>query len=721
MVAPLRRDLVLLGGGHTHMLALRSLSMRPPPGSRLTLVSDTDYAPYSGMLPGLVAGHYRFEEAHIDLRRFCQTRSIRFIKARVTGINPDLGRVQLHNRPALEYDFLSINVGAQPELDTTPGAREYAIPVKPVGSFYARWNRLLERLHQTEDRLRVLVIGGGAGSVEIALAVDFRLQGRAQLSLICGSQLLPDYNPRVRNAARTALASRGISVHEQSRVREVQAGTVEIGVDTTMEYDELLWCTGVTPSPWIADTGMAVNDAGFLLVDDSLQVVGQPGHFAAGDVAVQQQNPRPRAGVFAVRQAPVLAENLAAVITGQKPREHKPQQMFLSLLSLGAKQAIAERGPFAARGRWVWRWKDRIDRAFMAQFDEAAPAMEIQPTAAELCGGCGAKLPADMLRRALTVVASEYPETLALDQFQDDATLLTWDASSPLVQSVDTLRALIDDVFEMGRIATIHALSDLYAMAAVPHSAQLHICLPPLAATLQQRDLEQLLLGVARELEAADCKLIGGHSMEGSELSIGLTVNGAWRGGKLLRKKGGIAGDVIVMTKPLGVGVAFAAAMHGAVTGQTLAAAVGSMLLSNADAAEIALKHGVTACTDLTGFGLLGHLLEMLPSDLAAQIAPDTLPLLPGTPGLWDAGYRSTLHPGNAALVPANQDWPPSCFDPQTSGGLLLFAAAERAPALLNALQSAGYEHATVIGELQQRRSGGPLHRLATAHASASP
>ncbi|MEM0954172.1 MAG: selenide, water dikinase SelD [Pseudomonadota bacterium] len=709
MAAPLRSDLVLLGGGHTHMLALRRLTMQPPPGARLTLVSDHDYAAYSGMLPGLVAGHYRFDEAHIDLRRFCAARGVRFIRAAVTGVDATLGRVQLANRPSLEYDLLSINVGAQPELSSVPGALEYALPVKPVGSFYKRWSVLLDSVIRHQGRLCIPVVGGGAGSVEIALAVDFRLQGRADVALVCGSGLLPGYNPRVRKTVRRVLQQRGIRLYEESRVQSVQAGVVQIEDGTVLEFDELLWCTGVAAAAWLRTSGLTVNDAGFLLVDDSLQLEGCPGVFAAGDVAVQRDNPRPRAGVFAVRQSPVLADNLAASMAGKPLRKHQPQQLFLSLLSLGDAEAVAERGPFTLRGKWIWRWKDHIDQKFMAQFTAPATAMELTQLSQNLCGGCGAKLPADRLRQALAVVASAYPNTVVVQQLHDDAALLSWQAGSTLVQSVDSLRALVDDMHQMGRIAAVHALSDLYAMGATPKSAQLHLCLPEQTAKLQQRDLEQLLLGVVCELASADCQLVGGHSMEGAELSIGLTVNGALEQGGALRKQGGEVGDAVLVTKPLGVGVAFAAAMQAAASSASLSAALQSMLVSNAAAAIIAREQHVSACTDLTGFGLLGHLLEMLPSRLAAMINPELVPLFPGTKALWEAGYRSTLHAGNEVSVRSSLDWPPSCFDPQTSGGLLLFVEADRAQATLDALQSSGYEQAAIIGKLCSRDNGDAL------------
>ena len=698
-----RRDLLLLGGGHTHALALRMLAMKPPPGLRMTLVSDTAFAPYSGMLPGLVAGHYAFEEAHIDLRRFCAARGVRFVEARAAGIDVATGRVALEGRPALEYDLLSINIGAQPELDSVPGAREYAMPVKPVGTFYRRWQQLERRLKEApEHSARIVLVGGGAGSVELALAMRHRLGEGPEITLLCGESLLPGYNRGARETVRRQCRRVGIQLRESARVTAVDAGEAAVNDTDVVSFDELVWCTGAVPVSWLKNTGMPLDDRGFLKVDDTLQVTGFPGVFAAGDVAIQTRHPRPRAGVFAVRQAPILAKNLAALAQRRPLSKHRPQHRFLSLLSLGEQRAVADRGFLWASGAWVWRWKDRIDRRFMEQFDELPPPMEAPASGPDMhCGGCGAKLPASLLRGALAEVASVFPRNIAPEQLRDDAAILEWPAGKPLVQSVDTLRALVDDPWLMGRITAVHALSDLYAMGATPHSAQVHVCLAYAAPALQSRELVQLMSGLVAELSAADCRLVGGHSMEGPELSLGLTINGI-PGQMTLPKTGARAGDRLLLTKPLGTGVIFAAAMVGRAGGAALAAAIASMLRSNRDAAALAAEYRVNACTDVTGFGLAGHLQEMLEAGQQARLDPGALPLLEGAAELWQAGFRSTLHAGNEASANLTEEWPPALFDPQTSGGLLLALPAARAATLLRALQDCGHDAAD-IGEVVSR------------------
>ena len=374
----LQQDLVLVGGGHSHALALRMLAMDPIAGLRITLISPASHTPYSGMLPGLVAGHYSFEQTHIDLARLCQWAGVRFIAAEVTALDPARRRLSLSGRPAVDYDLCSIDIGSQPELDSVPGARAHSVPVKPVAGLWQRWRELEVSLNTAVER-QLALVGGGAGSVELALAMAHRLAERpVSIALYCGaSNILQGYNSRARAAVMAALARHGVHVHLDSRVVKVDDDALVLDDGRRQLYDDLFWCTGAAAAPWLADSGLSCDAQGFLLIDDTLRSVDDPTVFAAGDIASQVNHPRPKAGVYAVRQAPVLAHNLRASLLGRSLREHRPQQRFLALVSLGDRQATADRSFFSASGLWVWHWKDRIDREFMDRFRHL-PAMTIR-------------------------------------------------------------------------------------------------------------------------------------------------------------------------------------------------------------------------------------------------------------------------------------------------------------------------------------------------------
>jgi selenide,water dikinase len=428
--------------------------------------------------------------------------------------------------------------------------------------------------------------------------------------------------------------------------------------------------------------------------------------FGAGDIAVQVNHPRPKAGVYAVRQAPVLAANLRAASQGGPLREHHPQTRFLSLLSLGPQVAAAERSVFSAHGRWVWHWKNHIDRKFMGLFLDlparrmgAAVAAVPEDTQAP-CGGCGAKVGGVELRAALVKLRERYPQLDPQLGLDDTAVI---DAGQALLQSTDQLRALIDDPWLMGRIAAQHALSDAYASGARPHSALAQLSLPFADEKLQQRDLAAVLDGALLTLSAAECPLVGGHTMQGPELQLGFTINAVLDGQQAMSKRGARVGDALILGKALGVGALFAAHMQQRADGRDIDAALRTMLQSNAEAAAIARRFDAHALTDITGFGLAGHLLEMLDGHLGARVELEALPVLAGAEAAMEQGIFSTLHESNQRLAAMECDNSTAraqlLFDPQTSGGLLMAVPASAAEAALAALKGAGYA-AALIGEV---------------------
>ena len=312
----------------------------------------------------------------------------------------------------------------------------------------------------------------------------------------------------------------------------------------------------------------------------------------------------------------------------------------------------------------------------------------------------------DATGRVVRVLGTRAPGHCRAEDLGDDTAQSPGGEGRPLVQSLDVLRQLLADPWLMGRIAANHALSDLYASGARPISALASVTLPFASEALLQRELEQLLAGALHEFAAADCRLTGGHSLQGAELNLGFVVNGAPPAGESLLPKTGLApGDKLVLTKPLGTGALFAAHMQLRADGRDISHAIDSMLQSNAQAAELARAHGASACTDITGFGLAGHLLEMLLPGQSARLHCAALPVLPGALEALDAGLRSSMHEANAAMAAdlargggARQ----IIFDPQTSGGLLIGIAAERAQLLCEALQSAGYAQAAIAGEVTE-------------------
>ena len=739
---PVLRDILLVGGGHSHVGVLRAFGMRPAPGVRLTLVCTDAHTPYSGMLPGYVAGHYDFDAVHIDLSRLATFAGARFICAEATGIDRAAHQLVLRDRPPMAYDRLSINIGSSPQVGQVPGAAEHALPVKPIFQFNQRWLALLERVRHHAGRLRIAVVGGGAGGVELLLAMQYRLcnelcklnRDPADLAFVlftADSTILPTHNAGVRRRFSDVLRQRGVEVHTDAAVQQVAHGRVRTAGGRWFDADEIVWVTQAGGAAWLAGTGLALDARGFVRVNDHLQSVTDPHVFAAGDVASLDARPLEKAGVFAVRMARPLAENLRRSLQEQPLQVYRPQRRWLALISTGDRYAVASRGALGFSGAWVWRWKDWVDQRFMRRFSER-PALDATPPTsspagsrlaltpdeslqaisalAMRCGGCGAKVGATVLSRTLGALAPiERDDVLIGLHAPDDAAVMRVPPGKALVHTVDFFRAFIDDPYVFGKVAAQHALGDIFAMGALPQSATAIVTMPPGLESKVEQQLLQMMTGAVEVLNAAGCALVGGHTGEGSELALGFAINGLIddKPGQVMHKGGMVPGDVLVLTKPVGTGTLFAAHARGVARGRWVQAALQSMVVSNQRGAQLLREFGATACTDLTGFGLLGHLVEMTrPSGVDARIDLSAVPLLDGALECVAMGIVSSLQSANVRLCRAvrNQEAHaqnpryPLLFDPQTAGGLLASVPATQALACVAALRAAGYVHTAIIG-----------------------
>ncbi len=737
--SPVVKDLVLVGGGHAHVAVLRRFGMQPLPGLRITLVTRDVHTPYSGMLPGYLAGHYAYDECHIDLRPLAHFAGARLYHAEVEGLDLTQRQLQVAGRPAVAYDLLSINIGSRPRTLDVPGAALYAMPVKPIDRFLNDWKNLTARILENRGPFRILVVGGGAGGVELALATQYRLRqlltaggddpSRLHYTLLAReAEILPTHNAGVQARFRRVLDERAINVRTGHKVLEVTPDAVLAEDRPPVAADAVLWVTNASTPDWPGAAGLAVDDEGFIQVDAQLQSVSHPGVFAAGDVAALP-DPRPKSGVFAVRQGPILAENLRRAATGQRLKRYLPQRHFLGLISTGDRYAVASRAGWSLEGAWVWQVKDWIDRRFMARFNDLPHMPEEQDapklaagiadgeairelsTLAMRCGGCGAKVGSTVLTRVMQRLSSgTRGDVLVGLDAPDDAAVLSVPPGKLLVQSVDYFRAFLDDPYTFGQIAANHALGDLFAMGAEAQSALAIATVPYGRERVVEATLYDLMNGALKILEPTGAVLAGGHSSEGAELAFGLTVNGLVDPETVWRKGGLRPGDQLVLTKPLGTGTLFAADMRRLAKGRWIDEAIACMLLTSQAAATCLQRHRATACTDVTGFGLLGHLVEMTrASGVDAILELSAIPLLEGSAATVAAGILSSLQPQNLRLRRAVRDLErtarhphfPLLFDPQTAGGLLAGVPAEHAAACVTELRALGYPAAAVIGRVE--------------------
>lgn len=713
------RDVAFIGGGHAHALALKAWGMNPVPGARLTLIDPNPKAPYTGMLPGLVAGHYRREELEIDLVRLARHADARLVLGRVKGIDRTNRTIKVAGRADIAYDLASINIGSSSKLRSIPGFEEHAIPAKPLDRFADEWEKFASSVAAGIAPPRATVVGGGVAGVELALAMEHRLakttSATAEISILEAKEdLLGELGSRARNLVKAQVHRAGIRVLTSERVAAFYPDRVETESGKSIECCFAAVAAGATAQDWLNNAGIELEN-GFVVVDDELRSTSDPSIYAVGDCAHFGAASLPKAGVYAVRQAPILLRNLRTDLTSGSRRSYRPQRDFLRLVSIGERRAVGQRFGLGVCGKAVWRFKDRIDRKFMRKLSELRKMddSDAHSKADEndgalnpdrLCGGCGSKLGQGRLQDALV----ELPKIGRKDvEFGggDDAAALQIGGKTQVI-STDHIRAFVDDHWLHARIASIHALGDVWAMGATPQSALAQIVLPVMADPMLEATLKEIMHGAASAFSPEGVEIIGGHTSLGTELLIGFTVTGIAES-RIIRKAGTKPGDKLILTKALGTGTILAGEMDMLADGRDVAHALSEMSRPSGNASRI-LSKAANAMTDVSGFGLAGHLMEILEqSGVSAVLELDAIPFLPGAVELASRGVRSTIWPANtkvsAAMTFNPGDRAALLFDPQTAGGLLAAVPSSLAPGTMDDLRSAGV-HAAQIGEISEGR-----------------
>ncbi len=371
------KTLVFIGGGHSHAIALRLLGLQPLSDVRLILISDVTHAPYSGMLPGHLAGFYSFAECHIDLRSLAAFAHAEFILDVAIGLDLQTNQVLCRQHEPIDFDWLSIDIGSTPAITDIPGVQEYAITAKPVPQFLAAWQQFVQQ--EFTQPISLGIVGGGAGGVELALTLQVQLQrlcsGGVTVHLFHRqSELMNSYANVVKHQFKELLIDRGIKLHLNEAVVAVESNgsllkLVRCRSGLSIPCDRVIWVTQAAAPVWIRQSGLSTDEQGFILIKDTLQALIHPHIFATGDIATMSSNPRPKAGVFAVRQGHPLFVNLHRISMGQSLQSFLPQQRYLSLIGLGNQQAIATWDNLCTIPSWLlWWWKNRIDRRFMSLF-----------------------------------------------------------------------------------------------------------------------------------------------------------------------------------------------------------------------------------------------------------------------------------------------------------------------------------------------------------------
>ncbi len=687
---------MLVGGGHSHALLIHMFKNEPLSGVRIILISDAYHVPYSGMLPGYLAGLHSYDETHIDLFKLCTWAGVEFVHARVESIGPKEKRVYLNGRPTISYDVLSIDIGSTPKMGDVPGASAFATGVKPVPQFLKVFDGMIAQIDAGRlSEQSVVIVGGGAAGVEVALGLRRRIGRSNNVHLVHrGKDVLNDKPIHVRKKLHKILSKSGVVLHLGSPVQKVEKGLLFMP-DGNVKFDFLYWMTQASPAPWLRTCGLDLDDAGFILVKDTLQTKSYDNIFATGDIASVEAYPRPKAGVFAVRQAKPLAENLRLVLSGLPAESFKPQSQFLTIIGTGDEYAVAVRGIFSISGAWVWRWKVRIDRKFMHQFEHL-----FRPNTA----------------RNLTVSENARADWLAK---KEDLPPIEAVVGKRALHHREYLSAVVTDPFLFGDIAVNHCANEILAAGGTLQNAEVYLQIPDSDERVAEYQQSLLMSGVRASLNRFAVDIEIERISKASELAVGLSLHGSVSHSDILCKGGLRKGDVLILTKPLGNGLIFAASAQLRAKGRWVEQAITNMVSPGSNAVAVAVRLKASACIHISRLGLAGHLVEMLeanspPIQLSLRLKIAAIPLLYGVRECLAQGIESELAALNVAYVNERvtlktathaRELFPILFDPQISGGFLFAVGEKDRDRALEELNRIGVHSASIIGRVEEFES----------------
>lgn len=693
--ARILQQLVLVGGGHAHIEVLRRwIKWKDEfPNIRLVLISPSAETFYSGMLPGYIAGDYAKKDIMIDLEPLAARSGAIFFKDEVVGIDSLRLELELKSGLKLPYTKVSFDIGSGAMPASFDLSDRHVLATRPFSNLLQKLSEWDEEL-ESQREASLLCLGAGAAGFELVFALQKRFPQFQKIALVDSLDPVPA-------RLKKELERKQIQYHPNCsdyELKRMDAGFQFLRPKMEAEgFSHILWAAGARAHKilWSGHKN-ALSDRGFIRVNDRLQSKVSADIFAAGDCAEMEDFPYvKKAGVYAVRQSVQLAENLLTELSSEwkSLNSYKPQRRFLRLLNYSDGTAELQYGKFSVKGRFAWNLKDYIDRKFMRKYSELAMPPMQEPE----CSGCGSKLAASSLDK---VLADALPGIAARKEdigFYQDKT------GRSNYFSIDGFKALPLPPFQVGRIATVHALSDFYASGVKPEVCLANITLARLAPFLAEFDLRELIRGIRSVCSEEGVELVGGQTMEGRESSIALAVYGHGMTAGVPWANGPLQGNrKLILTKPLGTGVLFAARMQGAASGEAIDAAIASMMDSNKAAFDILQDFENIFVTDITGFGLAGHLAEMLQgSTVRLDMDWQQLPLLAEAEDLLQRGYSSRLQLSNQTLVRGNKGLaaaPAIAFDPQTSGGLLVAVPTESAEDIFGRLR-ASYPQARIIGQ----------------------
>ncbi|MDB2435046.1 selenide, water dikinase SelD [Alphaproteobacteria bacterium] len=689
--APKFKVLVLVGAGHANIQVLKKLTMKNYEGLQIITINNGYTSLYSGMTPGLIENYYVLDDASIDLVKLCKNAGSVFINDEVIKLDEKKNIIYLKNHPPIKYNLLSLNIGCQSKINNLEISKEAEIiKVKPISNLVNKINSI-EKLILKEKVISCSIIGGGIGGIEIAFALQSRYQNSIKLNLFVDqNNIEKNINSRTYKKLITLLSNKNINF-VNTRIKHIKENHVEDEEGRKYPTRISIISTGAMSLPWIVDSGLSLDESGFINVNSFLQSENHKNIFATGDIASLNYQIRAKSGVMAVRQGEKLKENLFRFLLNKDLIHFKPQSSWLCLIGTGGGNALLNWGQFTIHGKQIWQLKEFIDRKFMKKFSFENPMNNLKdiiklPLSDKIinqinlkmrCEGCGSKLSKDDLSDYLHNSNSLNAEVLS-----DAATIHI--PSNEFTQSIDHIKYFAEmNPYNFGRIAYLHSQNDILSAGSEVNSFSVSLGLPYNESEAQKYFLEYFMQGINSESEIDKSIFASGHTYTSEEPGITINMNGI----KILDtfKNQAFEGDLIYLTKPLGIGFLMAAFNHNSInlTARVYEKIINNMLISNKSAFEIAKKYNAKPLTDISGFGLGSHLIDICKSsNLSASLTLNRDIVIDGC--LDDLKlYKSSAYEDNRnnaiseieILDDNNKEIhniSKILFDPQTSGPLLI-------------------------------------------------
>ena len=695
---PITNDLVLIGGGHSHLSVLMKLSKRPINGNRITLITNEIDTPYSGMIPGYIEGIYSWRDSHIDLYRLCLKLNVRFIHAEVERVSAYEKEIYFKDRPKIKFDVLSINTGIQSNNREIKGAAKYCLPVKPISKLA---NNFLNKITNFKS---IAFIGGGAGSVELALAIKKRFLNINQdikITIITGKRgLLSTFPQKTKLTSLKTLEKFKIDIIEYKRVLEVKPKQIILSDKSMLKIDKAILSTNSMTPKWLAKSDILLTKDNYILVNKSFQT-NYKYVFASGDVIDFNNQNLKKAGVFAVRSGKPLAINIKQFILGKKLVEYKFNKNYLALIGTSKRSAIATKYNLTFNSRFFFYLKKYIDQNFIKKFSDFRIRKKFTLDALKTdvlnifvkhkekitdendimqCKGCAAKVPLNALKQAL-------PKDIV--STSEDAVSVP--GHPELYQTVDMISSIITDPFLLGKIAANHSISDMVSVNSKITSAMMILQLPLSKTEINSRDLEQVLLGANEIFKTIDCPLIGGHTMIGKDKDpiIGFSILGQKQKKiKIMKNRRKIkTKDLLILTEKIGSGLIFAGINNYLIDSYFQIDVIKQMIKGNLNFGKISNQLNILSMTDITGFGLANHLLNLIKRDnskTGLTIYPNKIPLFEGVNECLNKDIKSSLFKSNYDIAQKDIIYKRDkskldniLYDPQTVGGIAFIIPQE--------------------------------------------